>query len=639
MPGKYSYSYADGDQYYTWSPDSKWFLVQFFDNDRWNDQIGLVNASGKEDPIDLSKSGYSNSRPKFGMDGQVVYWSSDMEGMRSHGSWGSQSDVFALFLTEDAYNRFTMNEADYAFWKENNEDKDKDKADSDDDKKDKKKDDEDKKEEPAKPLKVEWDGLQDRKVKLTMFSSFLSDFLLDEKGENLYFLTSTGEKDDLWKTNFKKKETKIFTTLNSGGSKLEFGDKEKFIYLNNSGNLTQVKVEDGSTEAIKIKSEMNLNTDAERAYMFEHAWRQFKEKFYVKDMQGVDWEMYKENYKKFLPYINNRYDFANLLSEMLGEVNASHTGGHTSHSEPTDDATAALGFFPDNSYHGPGIKVAEVMDKSPLINEKGKVKAGVIITKINGHTIGADENYYPLLNRKAGDKILVEFNNPKTGDTWTEVEEPISLRKENQLAYERWVKSREEAAERLSDGKIGYVHVRGMNSESFRKVYSRALGELNDKDALIVDTRFNGGGWLHDDLATFLSGEPYIQFVPRGQDNMGAEPMNKWQKPSAVLISESNYSDAHMFPYTYKYFHIGKLIGMPVPGTGTAVWWESMLDGTVFGVPQIGMRDMTTGKMLENQELEPDIRVQNDPGKAARGEDQQLEAAVKELLKETSEKK
>jgi C-terminal processing protease CtpA/Prc len=277
------------------------------------------------------------------------------------------------------------------------------------------------------------------------------------------------------------------------------------------------------------------------------------------------------------------------------------------------------------------------MDKSPLINPDQKVKAGVVIEKIDGEEILPGQNYYPMLSRKAGKKTLLSYFDPSTGKRWDEVVEPIGLGKESQLAYERWVKTREAETERLSNGKIGYVHVRGMNSESFRELYSKALGKHNEKEALIVDTRFNGGGWLHDDLVTFLSGEAYIQFEPRGQTNMGGEPDRKWKKPSAVIIGESNYSDAHMFPYAYKFFDIGKLVGMPVPGTGTAVWWESMLDGTIFGIPQVGMRDVRTGELLENQELQPDIRVANAPQLVSQGRDQQLEKTVEHLL-ETIEK-
>jgi C-terminal processing protease CtpA/Prc len=172
-----------------------------------------------------------------------------------------------------------------------------------------------------------------------------------------------------------------------------------------------------------------------------------------------------------------------------------------------------------------------------------------------------------------------------------------------------------------------------MNDQSYRVVYEEALGRNNNKKALIVDTRFNGGGWLHDDLATFLSGKKYMTFMPRGQ-NIGDEPQFKWRNTSIVVMNEGNYSDAHMFPYTYRALGIGKLLGMPVAGTGTAVWWEGLQNGLVFGIPQVGMKGLD-GKYLENQLLEPDIKVANEPGAMSKGRDQQLEAAVKELLNQT----
>lgn len=170
-----------------------------------------------------------------------------------------------------------------------------------------------------------------------------------------------------------------------------------------------------------------------------------------------------------------------------------------------------------------------------------------------------------------------------------------------------------------------------MNDPSFRAVYEKALGKYTNKEALVVDTRFNGGGWLHDDLATFLDGEKYFTITPRDQD-LGDEPMFKWHKPSVVLMGEGNYSDAHMFPEVYKALNIGKLIGMPVPGTATAVWWETQIDPSlVFGIPQVGIRNKD-GELLENNQLEPDIKVRNKPEDAVSGKDAQLERAVKELL-------
>ena len=177
------------------------------------------------------------------------------------------------------------------------------------------------------------------------------------------------------------------------------------------------------------------------------------------------------------------------------------------------------------------------------------------------------------------------------------------------------------------------MHVQGMDSPSFREVFSKALGKYRNCDALIVDTRFNGGGWLHDDLATFLNGKHYADMTPRGQ-YIGSEPLNKWYKPSCVIVGEGNYSDAHGFPFAYRALGIGKIIGMPVPGTMTAVWWESQIDPTlIFGIPQIGMRD-NDGNYQENKQLEPDIMVNNDPESMVDGRDLQIEAAVKEMLKE-----
>ena len=192
--------------------------------------------------------------------------------------------------------------------------------------------------------------------------------------------------------------------------------------------------------------------------------------------------------------------------------------------------------------------------------------------------------------------------------------------------------------EELSGGRIAYVHIKGMDSPSFRKIYSELLGRYRNKEAVVVDTRHNGGGWLHDDVVTLLSGKEYQRFVPRGQ-YIGSDPFNKWLKASCMLTCEDNYSNAHGTPYVYKTLGIGKLVGAPVAGTMTAVWWERQIDPSiVFGIPQVGCMDMQ-GNYLENQTLQPDILVYNEPAASLKGEDAQLKAAVDYLLKDLSKKK
>lgn len=631
LDGKLNYSYSDGDQSYTWSPDSRWLLVTYFDADRWRTDIGLLNASGKEDPINLTQSGYTNWNAKFSMDGEMVYYYTGKHGMQSHGGHGGQGNVEAIFLSELAYQKFILNKEEFEEWEAENKAEKKEDDETKDDK-DKKKEDEDKDE--VKPLKIELNNLENRRVLLTIHSSDLMDYLVDQKGQKMYYLTQFEKGFNLWSTDFKEKETKMLAKLNAGWSSLAFDKEQKNIYINKKGQLMKVDVSSGKMEPISIQSEMQLNASAERTYMFNHAWRQVREKFYVQDLHGVNWDMYKNEYSKFLPYINNGYDFSEMLSELLGELNASHTGARYRNHNADGDQTASLGCFYDEAHSGDGLKVLEILPKGPLSKCSEKMVNGVIIKKIDGIEIKANENYLPLLNRKVGDKVLLSVYNPSTKESWEEIVKPISTRTENSLLYHRWIKICEDKVDDLSDGRIGYVHVKSMSPGGFTSVYDKALGKYNKKEALIVDTRFNGGGWLHDDLATFLSGKTYMTFEPRGQKNMGGEPLEKWQKASCVLMSEGNYSDAHLFPYVYKQLGIGKLIGMPVAGTGTAVWWETMIDGqTVFGIPQVGMRSVTEGFLVENHDLLPDIEVNNEYEQFINGNDQQLEAAVKELLK------
>lgn len=468
-------------------------------------------------------------------------------------------------------------------------------------------------------------------MRLTGNSADLADAILSKDGGKLYYLAEFEKGFDLWETDVRSKETKLLAKMGAENpGTLEMDKEGKTLFLLNNGGISTVDLEKGEVKNVGINGEMTLNESAERAYLFEHVWRQVAKKFYRVDLQGVDWARYKAEYKAFLPYINNNYDFADLLSEMLGELNASHTGaGYRGGRNPEGDMTACLGLIYTNDTL-PGMTIAEVMDRSPVIKAGSKIKAGVVIEKIDGQAITSDRDPASLLNRKAGHNMLLSLFDPKTGKRWDETVKPIDRGQENELRYHRWVEQNRHAVDSLSGGRIGYVHVRGMDVESFKTVYEDVLGKYHDKDALVVDTRYNGGGWLHDDLATFLSGKVYIHTRPRGQD-LGTEPQFKWTRPSVVLMNECNYSDAHMFPFTFKALGIGKLIGMPVPGTGTAVWWETLQNDVFFGIPEVGMVD-NSGNYLENQQLEPDVLQANAPGLIGSGTDEQIGAAVRTLL-------
>ncbi len=472
-------------------------------------------------------------------------------------------------------------------------------------------------------------------MRLTVNSSFLGDAVLTPKGDKLYYCAAFESGYDLWEHNFKENTTKLLIKGIGGGTM--FPDKKgENIFLVSRGQLKKIEVNGSKTTPIAFNAEFSYRPAKEREYIFHHTWRQVLDKFYDPKIHGIDWAGYEKAYAKFLPHINNNHDFAEMLSEMLGELNGSHTGARY-RSASSSPSTATLGAFYDNSYTGDGLKIQEIIAKGPLTKTGSKIKAGCIIEKINGTSIKGGEDYYPLLSGKAGKKVLLSVYDPATKERFEEQVKPISYGTQSDLLYKRWVEQKRQMVDKLSNGKIGYVHVRGMNSESFRDTYSELLGRCREKAAVIVDTRHNGGGWLHEDLAILLSGEVFAKFTPRGQ-YIGNDPFNRWTKPSCVLMCEDNYSNAHGFPWTYKTLKLGKLIGAPVPGTMTAVWWENQIDPSiVFGIPQVGMQDMQ-GRYLENLQLEPDIEVYNSPESQLKGEDHQLEEAVKEMLKEVSSK-
>lgn len=648
LPADKNYSYSDGDQYYEWSPDGKWFLVNFLQPQQWIEEVGLIKADGSQSVINLTRSGYSDGSPKWMMDGKMIIWASGRDGMKAQASWGSQLDVYGMFMTQEAWDRHNLTEEEYTLLKEKEEEDKKKKKDepqdstkTDDKKTDDKKSDKEKASKDEKKidsLVIDFEGIFDRKKRLTIHSSAIMDAVVSKDGETLYYMASFEKGFDLWETNLRTQETKILMKLGAGGGGMILSEDGKSLFVVNNGKISKIELSSKKQTSITPKGSMVLREQEERAYLFEHAWRQVVKKFYKEDLHGVDWNFYKKEYARFLPHINNGHDFAEMMSELLGELNASHTGCRFGGPPMAGaDATASLGAFYDESHTGNGLKIKEVIKKGPFDFKNSKVKAGVIIEKIDGEEILAETNYYRMLNQKVGKYTLISLFDPATSERWDITIKPISRGEELELCYQRWVERCRELTEKLSNGRVGYVHVRGMNTESYKTVYEEVLGRNAGMDAVIVDTRFNGGGWLHDDLATFLSGKIYMKVQPRGQD-IGREPMFKWYKPSAVLMSEGNYSDAHLFPYTYKALNVGKLIGMPVPGTGTAVWWEGLPGGYVFGIPQVGMVG-NNGDFMENTQLEPDLKVMNEPAKVSMGEDQQIEAAVKELLRQVDGKK
>lgn len=641
VPPARNYSYTDGDINFSFSPDNKWLAFTYCGHKRWLNDIGIVNLDTLE-IHNVTESGYDEGAPVWSRDSRALLFVSDRYGRRNHGSWGSDQDILAIYLNDEAFQWSKMTEEEHKRWKE--EEDEKKEADEEKDtksKKAKKKAAKDK----TKAIDVQTTDFKYRTSRLTIHSAPIGEYAITKDGETLVYFAQVDGKWDLWKTKLRTKATsKLLAIASEESGTLQFGDDdETLIVMTDKGELKKVTIpEDGEAteKGIDYGAEMAINAPEEREYMFEHVWRQVKRKFYRADLHGVDWDSLKVTYAKLLPSVSNNFDFAELLSEMLGELNASHTGAMSKvGGEEGADATAALGLIFDLSHEGDGLKVVEVLKRGPADQPKSKIRPGVIIEKIDSIQLTPEVDPWQQLNRKATKSVRLSLIDPANDKKWEEVIKPISLAAQTELLYQRWIDSRRALVEKLSEGRVGYVHVRDMDDDSFRKVYMETLGLNSDKEALLVDTRFNGGGWLHDDLISFLSAKDYVYVVPRDKERgtFGGEPTFRWTRPVAVLQSESNYSDAHFFPYSFKAVGAGPLIGTPVAGTATAVWWEELIDSSiVFGIPQVGVVTLD-GEYLENNELKPDYEVYLTPNDMANGLDPQIEKSVEVLLKQIEE--
>ncbi len=622
LPAEKNMSYIDGDINFSWSPDSRYLLTEFTDKDRWSPEIALVSADGTDDFINITNSGWEDILPAWTPDGNGAVFSSNRFG---------SLDIFAVFLNRKSIDLFRLNKEEFLVYKEKN------------------------KINPQKPeekqevtqTKIEKEGLEERIVRLTIDNGAFFNPVFSPDGERMFAINVQEKTFEIHQIEQREKKSKIIAVIpiikgdrDSSDYIFMKPDKEqKNLYFTQGGRIIQIEIASGKQTLLPIAVEFSQDRIKEREYMFFHAWKTVKDKFYTSSLHNINWDLMRTEYEKMLPHISYGYDFSELLSEMLGELNASHTGCGYVYSPETGEFTASLGVVFDPSYQGSGVKIAEIPEFSPLKKAASQIISGTIIEKIDGLTIDNSTNFFKLLRRKAGKYVRLSLFQQETNKHWEETVKPVFFGMEMEIMYQRWIKREREMTEKLSKNRLGYIHIRGMNPNSFRKTFSDVLGKYNDKEGIVIDTRFNGGGWLHNELSILFGGKQYTRFSHREKAKYGGDPQDQWAKKSILLVGESNYSDAHMFPYAYKELKLGSIVGMPIPGTGTAVWWKTMIDKNFyFGIPQIGII-ANNGKYLENQELTPDFIVENKPEKVSIGTDEQLEKAVEILLKQIDSEK
>src|SRR5437588_3160306 len=394
--------------------------------------------------------------------------------------------------------------------------------------------------------------------------------------------------------------------------------------------------EGGARRRINFNVRVKINRPAEWAEMFGDAWRTMKYRFYDPAMHGMDWDAAKAKYGPLVKDVGDRQELLNIINEMIGELNASHTGA-----APPPGGRAAGGVSTGNlgvelepDKVAGRYRVSYVYEAGPADKDWVKVNVGDYLIAIGDKQVKTGDEYWQLLNDRLNRKVEVTFNkNPNEDGAWKTRIETINGGAYSNLRYDRWVKERRQKVDEISNGRVGYVHIRAMDPPSLRK-FEKEIREFRNKEAMIIDQRWNGGGNIEQELLAILVQREYEVRRTRGVEASG-RPFAGFFGTTVILQNWRSASNAEMFPAGFRALGLGKVIGTPTMGAVIGTGSYSMIDGSTVRTPGVGvyLADAKHTNM-ENYGVQPDIRVDNAPEENLAGRDRQLETAVEELLKQ-----
>jgi tricorn protease len=393
---------------------------------------------------------------------------------------------------------------------------------------------------------------------------------------------------------------------------------------------------EASRRRINFNVRVRINRPAEWAEMFDDGWRTMKYRFYDPKMHGMDWDAARAKYRPLVDFVGDRQELLNIINEMIGELNASHTGAAPPPRGPGAGgvSTSHLGIELEPDTAAGRYRVTYIYEDGPADKDWVRVKVGDYLLAIDGKPVKAGDEYWQLLNERLNRKVNVTFNSKPTDEgAWNTRIEAISTNAYSQLRYERWVKERRKRVEELSNGRIGYLHIQAMNPPSLRK-FEKEIRENRNKEALIIDQRWNGGGNIEQELLAILVQRQYQVWQPRGTEATG-RPFAGFFGPKVVLQNWRSASNAEMFPAGFRALGLGKVVGTPTMGAVIGTGSYSLIDGSTVRTPGVGVFLADSKRTnMENYGVQPDLLVDNKPEDALAGRDRQLEAAVEELMKQ-----
>ena len=642
---------------YAWSGDGSWLAFSLGDENGF--RTIYVWGAEKRDIHRVTGEMFNESEPAWDPSGNYLYYLSDREyapqisGAEWNFATSRTTGIFALALRKDAKHPFppesdeVKTEGAPPEGAKPEGEKPAEAPKADEDKKEEPKKDE-KKEEKPKPVAIDFDGLESRVARVPLEAGNYSNLVANKenlfyvKGGAFYYGRESDVKPSLTAFNLKdRKATPIAEGV--GGGRLS-SDGQKFVVR--MGN--EIALYDASPkgkDSKKVVPTAGLMVDRvpkqEWIQIFNEVWRRYRDYFYVPNMHGYDWMSLRRQYGQLLEFVGHRSDLNYVLGEMVSELNVGHAyiaGGDWAEPERAKVALAGCRFEldkPSGRYKISKIFAGhneEEKYRSPLTEIGVDARVGDFLLAIDGENVDLHENPYRLLRNKADRPVELTLNDkPEEAGARKVVFRPISS--ETDLVYLDWVEGNRDRVDKLSNGKLAYIHLPNMGAEGIREFVKWYYGQIR-KSGLILDDRGNGGGnvsqMVLERLRRTLLGTEYS----RNNEYPGTYPATVFTGPMVCLLNENSASDGDIFPWMFREAKLGPLIGKRSWGGVVGISGHGpLIDGGSVSVPEHGHADASGKWAVEGTGVDPDIVVENDPASVIAGRDPQLERAVEEVLK------
>lgn len=608
---------------FAWSPDGKW--IAFASEDQHaNSEIYIVSSAGGE-PYNVSRHPDYDEAPVWSPDGRRLLWSS-----RRH---GGDYDVWGVWLTREDHERTP------AEWLKVWRDGDEQEGGADNGEATEAEAESTGPELPE--VTIDFDDLWRRPVKLTDLTGDEVPVAVGPNGKRIVFIGDDEDETDLFSIRFDGADLERLTEGGRSPEAVQLIADETLFFLAGGGSISRIGLDGSSGDPVPFTARYEVDSRTERAVVFDEAWAALDEGFYDPTFHGVDWKAVHAIYRPWAVNASSDADFADVVNLMLGELNASHMGYYPRGrgAAPTGDRTGWIGAVFDPAAGGPGLLVTEVLPNSPADQVHVAITPGERLLAVRGRTIDDSTNVYGLFVDTVGERVPVTVRGVDGGDR-TVVVRPVSTSEHRRLRYEQWVRQRRALVDRWSDGRLGYLHIQGMNEPSFELFERDLFAAADGKEGLIIDVRSNGGGWTTDYLMTVLMVQRHAYTLPRGGDpEVRAYPTSErllagaYTRPAVALCNEDSYSNAEIFSWAFQTLKRGPLVGAPTFGAVISTGGTRLLNGGWVRLPGRGWFVAGSGVNMENNGAQPDVVVWQPPTEdSSATEDTQLAEAVRVRL-------